>query len=80
MEIINKKTTLNDEEKSIVQSHVSEGYEYLTKSDIGEEEMWRGVLFHHEKYDGTGYPFGLKGEEIPVLSRIRLLLKFDNAV
>lgn len=33
-------------------------------------QIWRGVLYHHEKYEGNGFPAGLKGEDIPLPARI----------
>ncbi|MGI6154048.1 MAG: HD-GYP domain-containing protein [Christensenellaceae bacterium] len=70
IEIINKPARLSDGEFAIIKKHSEEGFSYLNGHEIGDEEMWLGVLFHHEKFDGTGYPKGLKGERIPLLSRI----------
>ncbi|MDL2232823.1 HD-GYP domain-containing protein [Ruminococcaceae bacterium OttesenSCG-928-L11] len=70
LEIINKPSKLDDDEFRIVKGHSTAGFDYLTSRGIGDEEMWSGVLHHHEKYDGSGYPNGLKGEEIPLWSRI----------
>lgn len=70
IEIINKSGRLNNEEYHLVQQHSAKGYKYLMNRGIGDEELWTGVLAHHEKIDGTGYPNGLSGEEIPALSRI----------
>lgn len=69
-EIINKTTKLSDEEFRIIRQHSTQGYHYLEKRNIGDEDMRKGILYHHERYDGTGYPTGLKGEEIPIMSRI----------
>lgn len=70
IEIIHKPSRLDKNEFSLIQTHSSAGFEYLTKTHIGDEKIWSGVLYHHEKYDGTGYPNGLKAEEIPIWSRI----------
>jgi putative nucleotidyltransferase with HDIG domain len=70
IEIINKTSKLDENEFAIVKNHPSEGYNYLLSKAIGNEEMWAGVRHHHEKVDGTGYPDGLSGNEIPVISRI----------
>jgi len=48
---------------------VYKGYEVLADDDI-LSSVNDLVLYHHEKWDGTGYPKGLKGEEIPVVARI----------
>jgi HD-GYP domain-containing protein (c-di-GMP phosphodiesterase class II) len=68
--IINKPARLDAEEWNVMQTHSSEGYQYLIRNKIGGKEMWGSVLSHHEKYDGTGYPNKLKGRKIPMLSRI----------
>ncbi|MDR1193308.1 MAG: HD-GYP domain-containing protein [Peptococcaceae bacterium] len=70
IEIINKKAKLSDDEFSLIQNHSPEGYYYLARRHIGAEELWEAVMFHHEKFDGSGYPKGLKEEEIPLMSRI----------
>lgn len=70
VDIINKPSTLSKEELNIVKKHASEGYQYLSKYDVDDVVMLSAVLFHHEKYDGSGYPHGLKGEKIPLFSRI----------
>ncbi len=70
VEIINKPSRLDAREFSLVKQHSAEGYQYLMKEKIGDPNFWRAVLCHHEKYDGTGYPLGLKGRDIPLMSRI----------
>lgn len=70
IEIIHKTSRLDDEEFSLIKTHSPAGYDYLTKTVIGDEELCQGVLHHHEKTDGTGYPSGLQGDEIPLMSRI----------
>lgn len=67
--IINKKTPLTDEEWKEIRRHPAKGSKLL--SAYAElEEYSIIVLHHHENWDGTGYPYGLKGEQIPLLSRI----------
>jgi len=68
--IINKTSKLDPDEFTIVKNHSSEGYRYLHDKGIGDEELWAGVKYHHEKYEGGGYPDGLVGEDIPIMSRI----------
>lgn len=70
VEIINKPSRLSDEELLTVKSHSASGYEYLIMQSIGDEELQKGVRGHHEKYDGTGYPDGLREDGIPSWSRI----------
>ena len=67
--IISKTTKLTDEEFELVQSHPILGYEILEKIH-SEPELAQGARWHHEFYNGTGYPDGKKGEEIPFLVRI----------
>jgi putative nucleotidyltransferase with HDIG domain len=55
--------------RAMVESHSRDGANILSK--IGEfRELAKVVLYHHERYDGKGYPVGLAGEEIPFISRI----------
>lgn len=70
LQIINKSSRLDAEEYRIIKNHSPEGFKYLANKEIGNDELWYGVMYHHEKYDGTGYPLGLRGDEIPLLSRI----------
>jgi HD-GYP domain-containing protein (c-di-GMP phosphodiesterase class II) len=53
-----------------VKSHVLRGAEYVHKKLGLFEEGVKLVKYHHEFYDGSGYPDGLKGEEIPLWARI----------
>ncbi|MCR4605357.1 MAG: HD-GYP domain-containing protein [Eubacterium sp.] len=67
--IINKNTKLSDEEYDIIKGHPGIGYDIL--SEMPEmKEVGLGARWHHERYDGKGYPDGLKGEEIPIQARI----------
>lgn len=67
--IIRKKTGLTEEEYALIKSHPVIGSEIL--DNISEiPGIVVGARWHHEKYDGTGYPDGLKGEEIPVMARL----------
>lgn len=67
--VLNKTEKLNDEEWQIIKKHPSIGAQILSKSHH-LKELKDIVLCHHERYDGKGYPLGLKGEQIPVGSRI----------
>ena len=67
--ILNKPGKLTDEEFEEIKRHPEIGYRILNTVD-DMPEMARYVLAHHEKWNGTGYPKGLKGEEIPLQSRI----------
>lgn len=63
--ILNKRGELSPEEKAIVQGHPYRGYLLLQRNPALKEAA-EIVYAHHERYDGTGYPRRLKGDEIPV--------------
>lgn len=68
-DIINKPGGLTEEEFFTIKRHSTIGYDILRDmSEISDIE--KGARWHHERYDGTGYPDGLKGEEIPEYARI----------
>ena len=67
--ILNKPGKLTDEEYEIMKTHVIRGGEIL-KDFTMIDNVSVGALYHHEKYDGSGYCHGLKGEEIPLDARI----------
>ena len=67
--ILNKPSVLNGTEREIIQYHPVTGAEIIT-SIPHLKNIAEIVLHHHERYDGTGYPYGLKGNEIPIGSRI----------
>lgn len=67
--ILLNKGKLTDEEFKIMKTHTEKGYRILQASNE-LSHVARSVLTHHERYDGKGYPLGLKGEEIPIMARI----------
>ncbi|MGB6676201.1 MAG: HD domain-containing phosphohydrolase, partial [Terriglobales bacterium] len=67
--ILNKSGPLSDEEFSILKTHPQLGVEVL-RSMPHCERAAEAVLSHHEAFDGSGYPFGLRGESIPLSGRI----------
>lgn len=67
--IITKNSSLSDKEYYVTRKHPEIGAEIL--ANISEiPDLGIGARWHHERYDGTGYPDGLKGEEIPEEARI----------
>lgn len=67
--VLNKVGRLTDEEYAKMKSHVIRGAEILKDFTLVENVV-DGTRYHHERYDGKGYPDGLKGEEIPLFARI----------
>ena len=63
--ILNKPARLTDEEYAVMKTHVTRGAEILKDFTLIENVV-DGALYHHERYDGSGYASGLKGEEIPI--------------
>lgn len=68
-EIINSLTKLSDEEYEVIKRHPGLGYEILAEIK-SRPDLTIGARWHHERYDGKGYPDGKAGEEIPLFARI----------
>ena len=77
--ILNKPGKLDEHEWEEIKRHPEIGYRILsTVNDMAE--MAEYVLAHHERWDGTGYPKGLRGEEIPLVSRIIAIADTFDAI
>lgn len=68
--ILNKSESLTPEEYEEVKRHVLYGVEILSRVEDIPEEVIEAVKYHHERWNGQGYPEGLSGESIPILARI----------
>ncbi|MES2789072.1 MAG: HD-GYP domain-containing protein [Planctomycetota bacterium] len=68
-EVLCKDGVLTNEERQHINEHVVIGHRILSGL-TGIDQLLDGVLYHHEQYNGTGYPTGLSGEQIPQLARI----------
>ncbi|MCF7925174.1 MAG: diguanylate cyclase [Candidatus Izimaplasma sp.] len=68
-DVLQKKGKLTDEEWIEMRRHPEIGYR-IAQASPGLENVSKYILSHHERYDGTGYPKGLKGQDIPLLSRM----------
>lgn len=69
VDIINKPGKLTDEEYNIIKVHPVTGYHILSGIS-GSEQIAIAAKYHHERYDGKGYPNGLAGDKIPEVARI----------
>lgn len=67
--ILSSKTRLTEEEFNLVKQHPVMGYEIVKPISFLRPAL-DGILYHHERWDGHGYPEGLAGEDIPFISRI----------
>lgn len=68
-ELLLKRGNLTNEEFEIVKTHTEKGYRII-KASNQLDNVAKGVLTHHERWDGKGYPLKLKGEGIPLIARI----------
>lgn len=77
--ILNKPGKLTETEYSIIKKHAKTGYDTLNKiPSLGKIAEY--ILYHHERYDGSGYPYGISGEAIPLISRILAVADVFEAV
>ncbi len=67
--ILNKPGKLTAKERAIMQQHTLKGHEIVEPLDL-HQECYDGILYHHEQFDGKGYPKGLEAQNIPVLASI----------
>ena len=79
-EIITKPASLTPEEYEQAKKHSEYGYQLLKKSNRFSKSIMAGVLTHHERYHGGGYPLGLEGEKIPLFGRIIAICDTFDAV
>lgn len=68
--VLRKPTMLSDDEWAIMKQHPSIGADKVLKPNKSLHDLIPMVKYHHEHIDGTGYPYGLKGDEIPLSARI----------
>ncbi|MBR4759469.1 MAG: HD-GYP domain-containing protein [Lachnospiraceae bacterium] len=68
-EIINSPDRLTDEEYSVIKTHPGLGFDILSEIK-SRPDLATGAKWHHERYDGKGYPDGKSGEDIPLMARI----------
>lgn len=79
-EILNAPRKLNDAEFDIMKTHSALGYEQLVKLNGVPIEVVQGAHQHHEKYNGFGYPLGLKDDDISMVGRIMSVVDIYDAL
>ncbi|MCK8058249.1 MULTISPECIES: diguanylate cyclase domain-containing protein [unclassified Fusibacter] len=77
--ILVKKGKFEESEYELMKKHTEIGYRILSKYHV-DDHLLNTVRYHHEWYDGSGYPVGLKGEQIPLCARIIAVLEAYDAM
>ena len=79
--ILDKSAPLNKKEWGIMKHHPLLGAKLTVKEGVLDQEVVDIVRFHHERWDGQGYPFGIGGEKIPPMARICSIIDaFDSMI
>jgi len=78
--LLSKKGALSSDEVRLLKRHVALSLQILRESGVTDMEILAIVADHHERMDGSGYPRGKKGNEIPVFARIAAIIDFYDAV
>ena len=79
-DILNKKEQLTNEELKEIRNHPVIGYEKIKKIHFLDSSVFYGVLMHHERLDGSGYPLGFKEDKIHEFARIIAIADVFDAV
>ena len=79
-EVLNKPGKLTDDEFKIMKAHPLRGYEMLREGGTATEGALDVCLHHHEKIDGSGYPHGLRGEQISLLAKMGAVCDVYDAI
>jgi len=80
LEVLHKPGSLTEQEFGIMKSHPEEGWRLLREGGTASDMVCDVALHHHEKYDGTGYPHQMAGEDISVFARMGALCDVYDAV
>ncbi len=78
--ILSKTTKLTPEEIAIVRTHPQRGYQLISRIESTPHQVLDICLYHHEKFDGSGYPHRLAGEKIPYMARIGAICDVYDAL
>ena len=78
--VLNKSGKLSEEEYNLMKKHVDIGYEMVQSLGNIMPGLLDGIRYHHERFDGKGYPEGLSGTDIPLVARILALADSYDAM
>jgi HD-GYP domain-containing protein (c-di-GMP phosphodiesterase class II) len=79
-DIFHDQSKLTPEERRAVMTHPQRGAEVLAPLSVFYPDLGKGVAAHHERWDGTGYPRGLKGKRIPLTARVVAIVDSFDAI
>ncbi|MDR0326116.1 MAG: HD-GYP domain-containing protein [Oscillospiraceae bacterium] len=79
-ELLNKPGRLTGEEFAVIKKHPEMGCDYLRRNCYYSSSIYIGVLQHHERYNGTGYPHGRSGSDIHIFGRIIAVADVYDAI
>ncbi|MEE8057022.1 MAG: HD-GYP domain-containing protein, partial [Pseudomonadales bacterium] len=79
-EIMTSNRRLSTEEFEQIKQHVPQGVEALVNSGVINQDVLDMAAYHHERFDGRGYPNGLSGNDIPVFARIAAIVDCYDAI
>ncbi|MDF2821728.1 MAG: uncharacterized protein K0R15_2169 [Clostridiales bacterium] len=79
LDVLNKPGKLTESEFALIKNHTILGYEMVKESPL-PESVKLGILMHHEKYDGSGYPYGLKMDQIHMFGKIIAIVDIYDAM
>jgi HD-GYP domain-containing protein (c-di-GMP phosphodiesterase class II) len=80
MDVLNKPGKLTDAEFAIIKTHPEEGYKLLQSGTDVDPMVLDVCLYHHEKVDGSGYPKGLKGDQISLFAKMGAVCDVYDAI
>ena len=79
-ELLKKESVLSNKEFNIIKAHAHLGYQIIKDIPLLDKSVSYGVLMHHERLDGSGYPLGLKGEAIHPFAKIIAIADIFDAI
>jgi len=79
-ELLNTERPLTDDEFQQVRDHVKLGVDMIEGSGLMNQDVIDMITYHHERHDGSGYPKGIRGDDIPVFARIAAIVDCYDAI